>query len=304
MRYLFSIVIIIILFSSQISFAADNDSSLINYPDANLYYEYQGFIYSYNPKTKEKRKIIHGYDLLLSHDKTKFIYKPSLEKDLPPKTSETFEVYDIKTNIHKFIIENKWGVYRVEEWSPKDKYIIFDHGTDSITGKAVIYIETGNLISDFVTIDDRYSWINEDEILFKNPPNYNTEEVTEASDKRLSIVKLNPNLKYPESGKTHLVNTNEYVGYSLGGHTDALRYVVSINEFNSYPILSYLPIDKKLYSAFIFTYLSYPRQWVMIECMRNNRLDEDTSIYNQIFILNKDNVKSVLSVGDGYGAQW
>jgi len=55
-------------------FVPDPITATIEYPDVNIYYENNQIIYSYNPRTKENKKIADGVWPSLAGNKKKIIY--------------------------------------------------------------------------------------------------------------------------------------------------------------------------------------------------------------------------------------
>lgn len=148
------------------------DAAKIEYPDVTFYYDNDKDIFSYNPKTQERQKIIAGSSPLLSHDKTMFAYGVEGAQATASYSVMDIYLYDIKTKKAKFIFANDpnffpWMYYQTK-WSANDRYLALQQDDEAAICPVKVYdVIQDKIIQKFVSYDD-YLWISNKEILIND----------------------------------------------------------------------------------------------------------------------------------------
>lgn len=234
MRYLFSIILLfIILLSLQV--VAKATPNEIEYTDINIQ-EINGIIYSFNIKNKEKTELVHGHTPLLSHNKTKFIYFSYFRSELPPNASLTYELYNLQTQTNQVLFEDdNEDPFGYQQWSPDDKYIVFDNGTDVVRRKTVFNIDLNKFVVDFLTTMERYAWLNENEIIFTDVDN----------DYSISTINLQTgktNILIQSSEQQHYLLENidknkiNFISFIPNNSKSAILWISDLNGKNKYKV--------------------------------------------------------------------
>lgn len=188
MRYVFIFIVLIYLLISQQALAIEDISV----------YEKSGIIYFDDSKTHEKTQLVHGHSPLLSHDKTKFVYFPHFREELMQNASKTYNLYIIGTRVDKILFEDdSEDPFGYQQWSPNDRYIVFDNGTDIIRGETVFDTTIGEFIVYFLTHSERYGWLNDNEIVFSDVDHGYSISVINLHTKEVRIlIRGNQKVKY------------------------------------------------------------------------------------------------------------
>lgn len=159
MRYAFVFILLIYLLIVQQALAIEDISV----------YEKGGIIYLDDLEAHKKIELVHGHSPLLSHDKSKFVYFPFFREELIQNASKTYNLYKIITRVDKILFEDdNEDPFGYQQWSPNDRYIVFDNGTDIIRGKTVFDTTIDEFIVYFLTHSERYGWLNNNEIVFSD----------------------------------------------------------------------------------------------------------------------------------------
>lgn len=138
------------------------DAATIAYPDTTIYYDDGKYIYTYNPKTQERKQLTSGVGIQLSHKKDRFSY--TFYKYDPEFASSSkkqgFYIYNLNTGEDKFFYpaeENE--PIGILEWSPDDSYIVTDSGTGVVRAQSIIDTQTTKRLLS-IEVLDKFSWYN------------------------------------------------------------------------------------------------------------------------------------------------
>lgn len=164
-------MVILIRLIALAAFIAVLTGCVINqYPDITVYFDDTNTdsIYAYNLKTQEKKLLVHGFGVQMSHKKDRLLYSDIEMQanfiltassgiytcDLT--TQKSFPISPLKPDDDPIMILN---------WSPDDKYIVLVGG-ETDNGFSVLDSITGKEIAHAGMHEMEFAWLNADEAIF------------------------------------------------------------------------------------------------------------------------------------------
>jgi len=309
---------------------------IIEYPNASIFYGYDGQVWQFNPKSEVKNKIANGSCPKVSPDKTKIAYTyhgwHGWDESLKPSEANLtgIHIFDIATGEDKLLkyYDEHYYPAGAESWSPDGKYLVEDEGTSPVRGKTVIDSNTGKEIISFTTYGKSYAWINDKEIVFTDLQyiaelrpygegygagiaiiNLNSQErvlKTAADKKDYHFIQLLDNKIYfslttVESNEGWSDKTKQTVSYwtmdKFGGNLIQVEKIESLED----KIKKLLPSPYSEYKSLWYaTPLTDNKNWTVFIL---NKAGE-TILESEIFIMDIDNPESIKKIGNGICPGW
>lgn len=308
------------------------ETATIDYPDSPIFYEYDGQVWQFNPKSEVKNKIADGIHPVISPDKTKIAYiYPGWNKYFNPSEANLtgIHIFDIATGKDKLLKHyDKDAPVGHFSWSPDGKYLVVDTGTSPTRLKTVIDSNTGKEILSFKTYDDSYAWINDNEIVFSDlqditePRPYGDGKGTgiaiinlngqkrvlkTATDKKdysfIQLVddKIYFSLTTVESSEGWIDETKQIISYwtmdKFGNNLIQVEKIESLEE----KIKKLLPSPYNEYKSLSHaTSLTNNKDWTVFVLNKTGK----TQLEDEIFIMDINNPESIKKIGNGTWPSW
>ncbi len=283
---------------------------LTGYPDLPIFYEYKGEVWQFNPKSNLKKKIAQGGSPIVSPDKTKIAYI----------RNAGIYIFNLLTHSEKLLKQYPESyIFGPLGWSPDSKYLVVDTGSSPIRGKTIIDISSQKEISFFITLDDAYGWISDNEIVFTEvqPPydvggygiaiiNLKGEKkiLKKATSKKdylfLQIIddKIYFSLTEVKSDEGWRDETKQAVSYwtmdKFGNNLVEIKRIEPLEE----KIKKLLPSNYKGYFVRRAVSLNENKKWAVFVLDRG-RISE-----GEIFIMNLNQPNSIKRIGKGISPSW